>query len=70
MNQQLITSITIEKELSEMNRLKRLELEFLFFRSKMDNSMFQKFHDALPDENHILEKINYEIENFNEVIEH
>jgi hypothetical protein len=69
MNQQLITS-TMEKELSEMNRLKRLELEFLFFRSKMDNPVFQKFHDALFDENHILKKKNYGIENFNEVIEH
>ncbi|QDI88282.1 hypothetical protein Nisw_01415 [Candidatus Nitrosopumilus sp. SW] len=70
MNQQLTTSITTEKELLEMNRLKRLELEFLFFRSKMDNSVFQKFHDALPDENHILKEINSEIKNFNEVIEH
>ncbi|MCV0431827.1 hypothetical protein [Nitrosopumilus sp.] len=38
----------IEEELAEMNRLKRLELEFLFFKTKMDTIMYKKFRDALP----------------------
>ncbi|WP_428325409.1 hypothetical protein [Nitrosopumilus sp.] len=37
----------IEEELAEMNRLKRLELEFLFFKTKMDSTMYKKFRDAL-----------------------
>ena len=37
----------IEGELAEMNRLKRLELEFLFFKTKMDATMYKKFRDAL-----------------------
>ena len=37
----------IEEELAEMNRLKRLELEFLFFKTKMDATMYKKFRDAL-----------------------
>ena len=37
----------IEEELAEMNRLKRLELEFLFFKTKMDTTMYKKFRDAL-----------------------
>lgn len=37
----------IEEELAEMNRLKRLELEFLFFKTKMDVTMYKKFRDAL-----------------------
>lgn len=37
----------IEEELAEMNRLKRLELEFLFFKTKMDSIMYKKFRDAL-----------------------
>lgn len=32
----------IEKELAEMNRLKRLELEFLFFTTKMDGDLYKK----------------------------
>ena len=39
----------IEEELVEMNRLKRLELEFLFFQAKMDNTMLEKYRDALTD---------------------
>jgi len=39
----------IEEELAEMNRLKRLELEFPFFKARMDNTMLQKYHDALTD---------------------
>jgi hypothetical protein len=39
----------IEEELAEMNRLKRLELEFLFFKARMDNTMLQKYRDALTD---------------------
>jgi len=35
------------EELAEMNRLKRLELEFLFFKTKMDATMYKKFRDAL-----------------------
>ena len=41
----------IEEELAEMNRLKRLELEFLFFKARMDETMFQKFRNALTNEN-------------------
>jgi hypothetical protein len=37
----------IEEELAEMNRLKRLE--FLFFKARMDNTMLQKYRDALTD---------------------
>lgn len=37
----------IEEELAEMNRLKRLELEFLFFKTKMDATLYRKFRDAL-----------------------
>lgn len=37
----------IEEELAEMNRLKRLELEFLFFKTKMDVTIYKKFRDAL-----------------------
>lgn len=37
----------IEEELAEMNRLKRLELEFLFFITKMDGDLYKKFRDAL-----------------------
>ena len=51
----------IEKELAEMNRLKRLELEFLFFRTGMDNSILQKYRDALS-ENNTLEHIDSEIQ--------
>ena len=40
----------IEKELAEMNRLKRLELEFLFFKTRMDETMLQKFRNALTNE--------------------
>jgi hypothetical protein len=39
----------IEEELVEMNRLKRLELEFLFFRARMDNTLLKKYRDALVD---------------------
>lgn len=45
----------IEEELAEMNRLKRLELEFLFFRARMDETMLQKFRSALTNENMISE---------------
>jgi len=41
----------IEEELAEMNRLKRLELEFLFFKAGMDKTMSQKYRDALLDKN-------------------
>ena len=43
----------IEEELIEMNRLKRLELEFLFFRARMDETMLQKFRKALTNETKI-----------------
>ena len=39
----------IEEELVEMNRLKRLELEFLFFQAKMDLTMLEKYHNALSN---------------------
>jgi hypothetical protein len=45
----------IEEELAEMNRLKRLELEFLFFKSGLDNTMLQKYRDALTPKNSISE---------------
>ncbi|NNL58682.1 MAG: hypothetical protein HKP31_04370 [Nitrosopumilus sp.] len=41
----------IEEELAEMNRLKRLELEFLFFKARMDETMLQKFRNALTNKN-------------------
>ena len=53
----------IEKELVEMNRLKRLELEFLFFKTQMDETMSQKFRDALTNKNIIFE------DKYTEVIE-
>ncbi|KAF6244784.1 hypothetical protein [Nitrosopumilus sp. b2] len=43
----------IEEELAEMNRLKRLELEFLFFKANMDGTMLEKFRDALTTKNTI-----------------
>ena len=43
----------IEEELAEMNRLKRLELEFLFFKAGMDNSLLQKYRNALTNEKDI-----------------
>ena len=43
----------IEEELAEMNRLKRLELEFLFFKARMDATMLEKFRNALTNENTI-----------------
>ena len=43
----------IEEELREMNRLKRLELEFLFFKARMDETMLQKFRNALTNENKV-----------------
>ena len=45
----------IEEELAEMNRLKRLELEFLFFKARMDETMLQKFRSALTNENMVSE---------------
>ena len=36
-----------EEELREMNRLKRLELEFLFFRANMDDTLYEKFRNEL-----------------------
>lgn len=48
----------IEEELVEMNRLKRLELEFLFFKARMDETMLQKFRNALTNENIISEGID------------
>lgn len=60
----------IEEELAEMNRLKRLELEFLFFKTKMDATMYKKFRDALTLDGTISEdtvlgdiEIDSEIEN-------
>jgi hypothetical protein len=51
----------IEYELAEMNRLKRLELEFLFFKTRMDETMSQKFRDALTNENVIFEDLYTEV---------
>ena len=57
----------IEKELAEMNRLKRLELEFLFFTTKMDGDLYKKFRDALTlegdaSENTVLGNIETNLE--------
>jgi hypothetical protein len=48
----------LEEELAEMNRLKRLELEFLFFKAGMDNSLLQKYRNALTNEKVISEDID------------
>ena len=47
----------IEEELAEMNRLKRLELEFLFFRAGMDNSLLEKYREALINKNSTVEQL-------------
>ena len=52
----------IEEELAEMNRLKRLELEFLFFQAKMDSTMLKKYRDALFNENTVSEEIDSELQ--------
>ena len=52
----------IEEELAEMNRLKRLELEFLFFQAKMDSTMLKKYRDALSNENTVSEEIDSELQ--------
>jgi hypothetical protein len=52
----------IEEELIEMNRLKRLELEFLFFRANMDETTRQKFRDALKNENIIPKDIDPDLQ--------
>ena len=48
----------IEEELAEMNRLKRLELEFLFFKAGMDNSLLEKYRNALTNESTISKEID------------
>ena len=48
----------IEEELAEMNRLKRLELEFLFFQARMENSLLQKYRNALTNEKAISKEID------------
>lgn len=52
----------IEEELAEMNRLKRLELEFLFFQAKMDNATFKKYRDSLANESNTLQHIDSELQ--------
>lgn len=47
----------MEEELIEMNRLKRLELEFLFFKAGMDNSLLEKYRDALTNKKSTVEQI-------------
>ena len=54
----MIMTKRIEEELVEMNRLKRLELEFLFFQAKMDNTMLKKYRDALTDKKIAHEETN------------
>lgn len=41
-----------------MNRLKRLELEFLFFQARLDNIVLQKYHDALTTKSTLSEDID------------
>ena len=57
-----IMATRIEEELIEMNRLKRLELEFLFFKAGMDETMLQKFRDALTNENTVHEDIDLNLQ--------
>ena len=57
-----IMTTRIEEELIEMNRLKRLELEFLFFKAGMDETMLQKFRDALTNENTVHEDIDLNLQ--------
>ena len=52
----------IEEELAEMNRLKRLELEFLFFKAGLDNTMLQKYRDALTPKNTISKNIDPDLQ--------
>ncbi len=52
----------IEEELIEMNRLKRLELEFLFFQARLDNITLQKYRDALTDKNTVSEDVNSDLQ--------
>jgi hypothetical protein len=52
----------IEEELAEMNRLKRLELEFLFFKAGMDNSLLLKYSNALTNEKTISKDIDSTIQ--------
>ena len=57
-----IMATRIEEELIEMNRLKRLELEFLFFKAGMDETMLQKFRNALTNENTVHEDIDLNLQ--------
>lgn len=52
----------IEEELAEMNRLKRLELEFLFFQARLDSTMLQKYRDALTTKSIISEDIDPDLQ--------
>ena len=58
----------IEEELAEMNRLKRLELEFLFFKTKMDATMYKKFRDGLTLDDTMSEdaEIDLEYQNYDD----
>ncbi len=52
----------IEEELIEMNRLKKLELEFLFFQARLDNITLQKYRDALTSKNTVSEDVNPDLQ--------
>ena len=52
----------IEEELAEMNRLKRLELEFLFFQARLDTTTLQKYRDALSNKSTISEDADPELQ--------
>ncbi|MGY5150602.1 MAG: hypothetical protein ACW9W3_11150 [Candidatus Nitrosopumilus sp. bin_68KS] len=52
----------IEEELIEMNRLKRLELEFLFFQARLDNVTLQKYRDALTSKNTVSKEVNPDLQ--------
>jgi hypothetical protein len=52
----------IEEELAEMNRLKRLELEFLFFKARLDNTTLQKYRDALIPKNTMSKNIDPDLQ--------
>ncbi|WP_316506371.1 hypothetical protein [Nitrosopumilus sp.] len=53
----------IEEELAEM---KRLELEFLFFRAGMDNTLLKKYRDVSVDKKITCEDItsNFDMSKF------
>ena len=57
----------IEKESAKINRLKRLEIGFLFFTTKMNGNLHKKFRDVLTlkgntSENRVLGNVKIDLE--------